>query len=211
MSSIPSVVIATHNCHKLREIKKILGRLPFVLKTLEDFPPPTIVRETGKTLEANALLKARAAVRRTKQICLSDDTGLEVRALGGAPGVISARFAGPRCSFDDNNRKLLRLLAGVPLSQRTAVFRCVVAVVFPDGREKLFEGRCPGRIPLTARGSHGFGYDPLFEPREVSPRGPSARGSKHTFAEMPVEKKNRLSHRAKAFRKAGLFLKISGV
>lgn len=192
----PDVVIATHNRHKLVEIRRIL-RGPFRVRGLDDFPPPYTVRETGRTLEANALLKARKAARVTGRLSLSDDTGLEVAALDGRPGVYSARFAGPGCTFEDNNRKLLRLLKGLPRRRRRAVFRTVVAAVFPDGRERLFEGRCPGWIVEDARGARGFGYDPVFAP------GRSAR----VFAEMPLAEKNRLSHRARAFRKAGAFLR----
>ncbi len=192
----PLLVIATHNLHKLKEIRKVLGALPCQVSGLDRFPAYT-VRETGKTLEDNALLKARAGVRRTGQACLSDDTGLEVKALKGAPGVYSARYAGYGCSFEDNNRKLLRALRNVPLSKRTAVFRCVVAFCAPDGREKLFEGRCPGRIVVETGGRNGFGYDPVFEPR----------GAGMTFAEMSLKEKNAVSHRAKAFKKAAAFLR----
>lgn len=190
------VVIATQNRHKLREIRKVL-KGPYRLAALDEFPPAYTVRETGKTLADNALLKARKAARHTGRLSLSDDTGLEVAALDGRPGVYSARFAGSGCTFEDNNRKLLRLLKGVPASQRKAVFRTVVAAVFPDGREKLFEGRCPGWITEAVLGAQGFGYDPVFRPR----------GSKKTFAELTLAEKNRLSHRAKAFRKAGAFLR----
>lgn len=192
----PAVVIATHNKHKLIEIQKILKSRRFRVRGLDDFPPPYTVRETGKTLEANALLKARKAARVTGCLSLSDDTGLEVAALGGRPGVYSARFAGPGCSFDDNNRKLLRLLRGVPRAKRRAVFRTVVAAVFPDGREKLFDGRCIGWITDTVQGEHGFGYDPVFAPGR----------SRRTFAEIPLAQKNRVSHRARAFQKALSFL-----
>jgi XTP/dITP diphosphohydrolase len=193
----PVYVIATHNLDKLREIRKILGRGLGAVKSLADFPPVYTVRETGKTLEANALLKARKAARRTGVPALSDDSGLEVAALGGRPGVYSARFAGPGCSYADNNRKILRLLGDRPASQRRAVFRCVVALVYPDGREKLFQGRCPGRIVEALRGGQGFGYDPVFLPR----------GKTKTFAEMPLAEKNRLSHRSQAFRRAAAYLK----
>lgn len=188
--------MATHNRDKWREIRRILGRGRFVVKSLDDFPPPYTVRETGKTLEANALLKARAAVRRTGCLALSDDTGLEVSALGGRPGVYSARFAGAGCSYQDNNRKLLRLLKGLSARQRRARFRCAVALVFPDGRERVFEGRISGRIVDTLRGAGGFGYDPVFLPR----------GETVTFGEMPLAKKNRISHRSLAFRKAAAYL-----
>jgi XTP/dITP diphosphohydrolase len=192
----PAVVIATHNRHKLTEIRKILKSPTFRVRGLDDFPPPYTVRETGKTLEANALLKARKAARVTGLLSLSDDTGLDVAALGGRPGVYSARFAGPNCSFEDNNRKLLRLLRGVPRSKRRAVFRTVVAAVFPDGREKIFEGRCPGWITDDFQGAHGFGYDPVFAPGR----------SRRTFAQLTLAQKNRVSHRARAFQKARAFL-----
>lgn len=177
----------------MREIRRILGKLRFGLKGLESFPPYN-VRETGRTLEANALLKARAGVRRTGHACLADDTGLEVKALKGAPGVYSARYAGPGCSFEDNNRKLLRALRGK--KDRSAVFRCVVGLAFPDGRTRVFEGRCPGRIAEEAGGGEGFGYDPIFIPR----------GGGRTFAQMTLSQKNRISHRALAFGKARQFL-----
>ncbi|HRY28566.1 MAG TPA: RdgB/HAM1 family non-canonical purine NTP pyrophosphatase [Elusimicrobiota bacterium] len=188
------VVIATQNRHKVREIRKILGRPSFAVRGLDDFGLAYKVRETGKTLAANALLKARAAAGRTGRLCLADDTGLEVDALHGAPGVYSARFAGPACSYEDNNRKLLRVLDGE--KRRTARFRCVVAVVLPDGRERLFEGVCAGRILRERRGSQGFGFDPLFQPA----------GHKKSFAEMSLRQKNRISHRSRAFLKARKFL-----
>lgn len=193
----PIVVIATHNLHKVVEIRKILGRRYFDVRGLDDFPPPYKVRETGKTLEANALLKARKSARHTGHTSLADDTGLEVSALKGAPGVYSARFAGPGCSYEDNNRKLLRVLAG--RKNRRAQFRCVVAAVFPDGREKLFQGCVKGKILSALRGKKGFGYDPLFQPI----------GAKKTFAEMSLKEKNKISHRARAFQKAGGFLRPS--
>jgi len=192
----PLFILATHNAHKVKEIRKILGRVPLPLVGLDRFPAYT-VRETGKTLEDNALLKARAAVRRTGHIALSDDTGLEVAALKGAPGVYSARYAGPGCTFADNNRKLLRAMKNMPFKKRGARFRCVVAVAFPDGRAKIFEGRVPGRIVREFRGAQGFGYDPVFQPK----------GFKKTFAEMTVAEKNRVSHRARAFSKAARYLR----
>jgi XTP/dITP diphosphohydrolase len=179
----PIVVLATHNRDKVREIRRLLGRGVADVRGLDDFPP-YIVRETGRTLEANALLKARAAVRRTGHWALSDDTGLDVAALGGRPGVYSARFAGSGCSYADNNRKLLRLLKGVPRGRRRAVFRCAVAFVGPDGTERVFEGRCPGWIVEEERGEKGFGYDPVFEPR----------GTGRTFAQLSLAAKNRISH-----------------
>ena len=193
----PTIVIATHNKDKLREIRRILGKGPFAVKGLDDFPPPYTVRETGKTLEENALLKARKAVRHTGQSALSDDSGLEVAALGGRPGVYSARFAGYGCSYADNNRKILRLMKGLSRGKRHATFRCVVAFVSPDGKERLFEGRCPGWIVEEGQGEKGFGYDPIFEPR----------GQGRTFAQLSLAKKNEISHRAIAFRRAAAYLR----
>lgn len=190
------MVVATHNSHKLKEIRRILSPSPRRILGLEGFPAYE-VRETGKTLEANALLKARAAVRRTGLPALSDDSGLEVWALAGQPGVFSARYAGPRCSFDDNNRKLLKELGPRKGPARRGVFRCVVALVTPEGLEKLFEGRVAGRITEMPRGSQGFGYDPVFQPL----------GHRRTFAEMTLKEKNSLSHRARAFRRAADFLR----
>jgi XTP/dITP diphosphohydrolase len=192
----PRLVIATHNADKVREIRRILGRLPFAPTGLEKFPAYT-VRETGRTLEDNALLKARAAARRTGLPSISDDSGLEVDFLDGAPGIYSARFAGYGCTYFDNCRKLLRKMEGVPPARRKAVFRCVAAVVFPDGRQRVFEGLCPGRITESLRGGAGFGYDPVFQPS----------GSKKTFAEMTLRGKNLISHRRKAFAKAAAFLR----
>jgi XTP/dITP diphosphohydrolase len=191
------VVIATHNQDKLREIRRILGRGAFLVKGLDQFPPPYTVRETGQTLEANALLKARKAVQRTGHMALSDDSGLEVSALGGKPGVYSARFAGYGCTYADNNRKILRLMKGLPRGKRRAVFRCVVALVTPDGKERLFEGRCPGWIVNEVQGKEGFGYDPIFEPR----------GQGRTFAQLSLAQKNKISHRAIAFQRAGVYLR----
>ncbi len=191
------VVLATGNPHKVKEIRKILGRLPMPLKGLGDFPPSPPVIESGQTLEANALIKARSAVRRTGQIGLSDDTGLEVPVLKGAPGVRSARYAGDRATFEDNNKKLLAQMKKASGAKRAATFRCVVALVFPWGPEKVFEGHIDGVILNEARGRRGFGYDPLFQPK----------GSSKSFAEMTTLQKNRLSHRARAFRKAKNYLR----
>ncbi|MBL8024141.1 MAG: RdgB/HAM1 family non-canonical purine NTP pyrophosphatase [Elusimicrobia bacterium] len=195
----PLIVIATHNRDKLREIRRILNQGFLTVRGLDDFPPPYTVRETGKTLEDNALLKARKAVQRTGQMALSDDSGLEVAALGGRPGVYSARFAGSGCSYADNNRKILRLLKGKKRSQRRALFRCVVALVTPEGKERLFQGRCPGWIVEEVHGQEGFGYDPIFEPK----------GEGCTFAELSLARKNEISHRALAFQRAAAYLKSS--
>jgi XTP/dITP diphosphohydrolase len=173
------------NPDKLREIGAVLMRtgLASELVTGLDWPE---VEETGETLEENALLKARAVVEATGLPALGDDTGLEVAALDGAPGVRSSRFAGPHASYADNVALLLRMLEGV--DDRSARFRTVMALVFPDGVEITTEGTLAGVITETPRGSGGFGYDPVFLVGE------------RTLAELPTEEKNDLSHRARAIR-----------
>jgi len=186
------LVFATHNSHKTEEVSAVLrGKVELVnLSSLgfhEDIP------ETSDTLEGNALQKARYVYERFHLDCFADDTGLEVDALNGGPGVYTARFAGPGCDFDSNVAKLLRVLEGV--SDRHARFRTVVALIL-DGREYLFEGVIDGEITTERRGSQGFGYDPVFRPAD----------SDLTFSEMGAEAKNRISHRAMAVRKLTDFL-----
>jgi len=185
------VVLATRNTDKIREIKKVLEELPLKILTFRDFANLPSPKEDGTTLRENALIKARAMVKATGKLCLADDSGLEVEALGGAPGVYSSRFAGKDASYEDNNRKLLSLLKDVPEDKRGAVFRCVMALASPKGKEITVEGVCPGKITTSPRGKEGFGYDPLFEPQ----------GLGKTFAEIPLSEKNRISHRAKALAK----------
>lgn len=184
------IVVATANRHKAAELSALLTSPGLEFVPLSDFPGAGPVEEDGETLEQNALKKARAAAAATGLWALADDTGLEVEALGGAPGVYSARYAGETCSYADNNAKLLRALDGVPAEARRAAFRCVMALCFPDGRAVTAEGRAPGRILETPRGADGFGYDPLFLPD----------GSDSSFAELPPEKKNSMSHRHAAVR-----------
>lgn len=185
---IPRLLIATKNAGKREEMAAILVRLGVAAEVVTDVDWPD-VGETGETLEENALLKARAAVEATGLPSLADDTGLEVEALGGAPGVHTARFAGPHATFDDNIDRLLRELDGV--ADRRARFRTVVALAFPDGDYVTAEGSIEGRIAEERRGDTGFGYDPVFE---VGGR---------TFAEMSSEEKNLLSHRARALEALG--------
>lgn len=186
------IVLATNNFDKVKEIKRILHGLKIKILTLKDFPGLPEVREDGKTLRENAVKKAVQIARRTGKIALADDSGLEVKALGGKPGVHSSRFAGPGCTYNDNNRKLLRLMRGVPLPKRNARFVCMIAIAMSDGKARTVTGICKGKITPEIRGKQGFGYDPVFIPA----------GFKKTFAEMGLRIKNKISHRAEALIKA---------
>jgi XTP/dITP diphosphohydrolase len=180
------LVLATANPDKAREIADLLDGFEVV-------PRPTSVpdvEETGATLEENARLKARAVRDATGETAVADDTGLEVDALDGAPGVFSARFAGPAASYDDNVAKLLDALDGLPPGARRARFRTVAAACLPDGREMVAEGAVDGAIAVARRGTGGFGYDPVFVPDD---------GDGRTFAEMTPAEKHAISHRARAF------------
>jgi XTP/dITP diphosphohydrolase len=186
------LVLATNNRHKIREISEILEGLDVEIITKDSFEDFPEVDETGTTLEENATLKAEAVYEYTGQPSLADDSGLEVDALGGRPGVSSARYAGPGCTFADNNAKLLKALDGVSDEKRSARFRCVIAICFEKGETKLAEGRIDGTITRELRGRQGFGYDPVFLVPHLG----------LTFAEMPADQKNSLSHRGRAVRKA---------
>jgi XTP/dITP diphosphohydrolase len=183
-------VLATFNRDKLRELSELLDLPQLELVALADVPGAQAPAETGATLEENALLKARAAMARTGLPALADDTGLEVDALGGRPGVHAARYAGPGASYADNVRKLLAELEGVEPARRGARFRTVCAACWPDGVEMAAHGVLEGRITLEPRGSQGFGYDPVFEVED----------SGRTLAEFSAEEKNARSHRARAVR-----------
>lgn len=185
------LLIASENADKSREIAGLLAGTPVELRTLRDFPEVALPEETGDTLEENAILKARAAFEATGLPALADDTGLEVEALDGRPGVRSARYAGENASYEENRRLLLHELTGMEDGRRAARFVCVIALYRGDGRILLFEGEAEGRILHAPRGSGGFGYDPLFF---------SLTGGK-TFAEMTSEEKGRFSHRGAALRK----------
>lgn len=186
------MVFATNNPHKLDEIRKIgEGRLRIL--SLADIDCHEEIEETGNTLEENALIKARFIKEKYGYDCFADDTGLEVDALKGAPGVYSARYAGEGCSFTDNMDKLLTALQGI--ENRTAQFRTVIALVL-NSKEYLFDGVIKGKIIEEKRGSTGFGYDPIFMPD----------GYDKTFAELGNEVKNTISHRALAMEKLVDFL-----
>lgn len=182
-----TLVIATFNRHKAAEISAILPNLPFELRTLAEFPGAGPAEEDSPTLEGNAVKKAAAAARFTGLWALADDTGLEVDALGGAPGVRSARYSGEDATPARNNALLLSSLAGVPPAGRTARFACVMALASPSGETVTARGTLEGRIAAAARGGAGFGYDPLFE----LPDG-------RTLAELAENEKNAVSHRARA-------------
>jgi XTP/dITP diphosphohydrolase len=186
------LIFATHNDHKAKEIEQILDG-SFSIKTLRDIGCHEEIPETANTLEGNALLKARYLKAHYGHDCFSEDTGLEVTALHGAPGVITARYAGPARSADDNMALLLQNL--LPHTDRSARFRTIIALIL-DGQEYLFEGICPGHIATERRGDGGFGYDPIFVPE----------GYDLSFAQLGDAVKNTISHRALATEKLRSFL-----
>jgi XTP/dITP diphosphohydrolase len=182
------IVVATANSGKLEEIRESMEDTKVRIRSFMDFPPVPRIEEDGRTFLENALKKARTVARHTDRLTIADDSGLEVDYLQGEPGVHSARFAGAGASDADNNRKLLHHLEDVPWSQRGAVFRCVIALVDPRGKESWVEGAVRGVIGEQERGAQGFGYDPLFVMPEAG----------KTLAEFPLQEKNRISHRGKA-------------
>jgi len=192
------LLIATHNQGKKREYQTILGELGLELVALSDLGIDHEVEETGSTYEENALLKAETYARLTGLPTLADDSGLEVDALGGAPGVHSARYAGPGASDRDRYLKLLAALCDVPDPERSARFRCVIAIVWTDGTHSTVDGTCEGMIARKPRGDRGFGYDPIFY---LSERGV-------TMAMLPPEIKNQISHRARAAEAAREIIRL---
>jgi XTP/dITP diphosphohydrolase len=187
-----TLLIATTNQNKLREYAAIFAGLPFDLRTLRDLGIDDDVEETGATFAENARLKAEYYVARSGLPALADDSGLEVAALGGEPGVMSHRYAGPGASDADRNALLLKKLEGVPFHARLARFVCAIALAHPGGSTEDVEGVLAGVIELAPRGEHGFGYDPLFYVLDENA----------TLAELPPERKNQISHRAMAARQA---------
>lgn len=178
------LIIATHNPNKIREFGRILSPLSIEVATaaLDE------VEETGKTFAENAFLKAGSACRQTGLPAVADDSGLAVRALGGEPGVYSARYAGEGATDADRIRKLLQNLNGIPMERRDAEFVCSICCVFPGGEILTAEGRCPGKIALAPQGEDGFGYDPVF------------LTGKKSFAELSPREKDQISHRGIALR-----------
>ena len=190
MSRRRKLVLATHNSHKQQEMSALLSHLGIIIVGLDDFPQIGEIEETGTTLLENSLIKARTVHKITGLPALADDTGLEVDALDGAPGVYSARYAGNNPSYEDNINKLLFELKGLQLDNRNARFRTVISFV-DENEELLSEGVIEGVITLDSRGRDGFGYDPIFQPESYD----------RTFAEMEQDEKNLISHRARALEK----------
>jgi len=188
----PRIALATRNPHKLRELARICADWPTSWVSVETHDPAAFpdVEETGDTYLENARLKAVAVAAALDLPALADDSGIEVDALGGKPGPRSARYAGEHASDEENLRALIQAVRGVPAAGRTARYRCVAALAWPDGRFEHVEGICEGTLRTTPAGSNGFGYDPIFEPvgREV------------TMAELGDGEKDRISHRGRAFR-----------
>ncbi len=186
---IQELVLATRNRHKGEELAALLGDLGIRIRTLEEFLDAPDVVEDGETCEANAVKKATTIARATGLPAVADDTGLEVDALGGRPGVYAARYAGENATYEDNCRKLLQELQGIPRERRTARFITVAALAFPDDRIQVTHGVLEGMIAEEPSGKSGFGYDPVFVVPELG----------KTLAQVPADEKNRISHRARAF------------
>jgi non-canonical purine NTP pyrophosphatase (RdgB/HAM1 family) len=182
-------VLASRNRHKLEQIARLLPDVELV--GVDEIAPGLELAEPYDTFEANALAKARAVVAATGRPAVADDSGLEVDALGGRPGVLSARFAGAGATDDDNNRKLVGELRDVPEGDRSCRYRCVAVFVTPGGTELISPGTCEGRVVLDGRGDLGFGYDPHVVPE----------GETRTMGEIPLDEKLQFSHRGRAFRR----------
>ena len=188
----PKLLIATTNAHKALELAALLGDVPFQITTPQEEGICLDVQETGSTFEENASLKAQAFAHASGLLSLADDSGIEVDALGGAPGIYSSRYAGPGATDEDRVQFLLEKLRNVPVEERQGRFRCVVAVADPEGGVSLFQGTVEGVIAFQPAGSNGFGYDPIF----LLP------DRQCTTAQLSPEEKNRISHRGQAARAA---------
>jgi XTP/dITP diphosphohydrolase len=191
------LLLATTNRHKLEEYRAIFSAIPFRLLSLSDIRLGMDVEEAGTTFAENAELKALAYAKASGMLTLADDSGLEIDALGGAPGVYSARFAGAETSYEERFRLILEQLEGLPLEQRSARFACAITVAEPAGYYRTVEGTIEGRIADAPRGNQGFGYDPIFYVPTLG----------KTMAELPSEQKNRISHRGRAARLAAALFK----
>jgi XTP/dITP diphosphohydrolase len=191
------LLLGTNNQAKVREYRSLLPDLDHKLVTLAEQGISVEVEEVGDSLEENARLKATIIAEKSRLLTLADDSGLEVDALGGEPGRLSARYAGENANDAERIAYLLKRMDGVPREKRTARFRCVIALATPEGKVRLCSGECPGLITLEPRGEHGFGYDPIFYLPELG----------KTMAELPLEQKNKISHRGRAAREAARVLK----
>ncbi|MBI4303746.1 MAG: XTP/dITP diphosphatase [Chloroflexi bacterium] len=191
------LLLATNNRGKVREYRTLLKDIPFELVTPAERGITTVVEEVGKSLEENARLKATVLAAESGLLALADDSGLEVDALGGEPGLLSARYAGEGASDSDRVHYLLLRLKDVPWAKRTARFGCVIAIATPDGEVEFCTGECHGLIAFEPKGEHGFGYDPIFYIPELG----------KTLAELPPEIKNQVSHRGQAARQVSEVLK----
>ena len=187
-----TLLLATSNLHKLEEYRAIFSEMPLSLFSLSDIQLAVDVEETGNTFAENAELKARTYAQLSHMLTLADDSGLEIDALGGAPGVHSARYLGRETTYEERFRVILEQLKGLPLLERSARFRCVIALAEPSGNIRMVEGTVEGVIAESPRGTYGFGYDPIFFLPELG----------KTLAELQPVVKNRISHRARAAQSA---------
>jgi len=194
---MPRILLATSNLGKIEEYRFLLNGISYQINTLAEQGITELVTESGNSYEQNARLKAVTYANLSQLITIADDSGLEVDALGGEPGVQSARFAGEKATDADKIGLLLAKLNDIPWEKRTAHFKCVIAIVTPEGQLELCTGECHGIITLEAKGQNGFGYDPIFYLPDT----------KKTMAELPFEIKNQISHRAQAAQKAKQVLK----
>ncbi len=195
------LLVASNNLHKLQEYQELLEGLFLDLRSLKDAGISVEVEESGSTFEENAAIKARAYASMSGLLTMADDSGLEVEALGGEPGVYSSRYAGPGASDTQRVAYLLEKMKDIPWERRRARFRCVIAIVRPEGDIHFCEGQCNGIIALEPRGEHGFGYDPVFYLPDLGV----------TMAELPPPKKNEISHRARAATEARkVLMEITG-
>ena len=191
------LIVASRNKGKVGEIKELLATLPFKVTSLLDYPHIPEIIEDGKTYRANALKKAREVALAAGKMAMSDDSGIEVKVLGNAPGIYSARFAGEGASEKARNKKLFAMLKGVPMHKRQARYRCVIALVNAKGQELgVVQGTCSGYVTTRDIGKNGFGFDPLFLLKRYN----------KTFGQLPSELKAKISHRARALRKFRLLL-----
>jgi XTP/dITP diphosphohydrolase len=193
---LPKLLLATNNQGKVLEYRHLLQDLPYEIVTLAEQGISTVVAETGQNLEDNAILKARTLARESQLVTISDDSGLEVDALGGEPGPLSARYAGEAASDEERISYLLAKLKDVPWDKRSARFRCVIALATPDGEVELCFGECYGYIVFESKGEHGFGYDSVFYLPDLG----------KTMAELLLESKNKISHRGQAAK--GVFQRL---